>query len=329
MSVLANDIVFYNSVSPPEADTGASGGVIDLTSKPVFVDVGPAGNIQIVSSASDTTQTVTVTGRRSSGVEISEVKTLLGTTAVPMTTEVSWDRLLKAVKSASTTGDIAVEATTITRNNTAMGGAAQTTSVMAYIDLDAGASAADDAYNGQVIRITGGAGSGQIRTIIDYVGATKRAFVSRDWSTAPTATSVFRVAQGMVFDKLPSEILTVKRIAYKANAEPAAGNAKSVYSKVFAKNTHATLALLAATISEVSDPMANFTFALDATVNATTSVVNRLTSPGFTFNATAKVVPGVDLGPTAAIGIWLRLLLDAGEPAADSFINMGVTGDSV
>ena len=56
--------------------------------------------------------------------------------------------------------------------------------------LDAAASAVDDFYNGLVIRLTGGTGSGQIREIIDYVGSTKIATVSRAWGTNPDATRV-------------------------------------------------------------------------------------------------------------------------------------------
>lgn len=61
------------------------------------------------------------------------------------------------------------------------------------LTLDAGASAVDDAYNGMHVNITAGTGSGQQRTISDYVGATKVATVSVAWTTNPDATSVFRI----------------------------------------------------------------------------------------------------------------------------------------
>jgi hypothetical protein len=70
------------------------------------------------------------------------------------------------------------------RRNTATAGGATT------ITLDGSASAVDDFYNGVLIVLVGGTGSGQFRTISDYVGATKVATVST-WSTNPDATSVF------------------------------------------------------------------------------------------------------------------------------------------
>ena len=123
-------------------------------------------------------------------------------------------------------------------------------------------------------------------------------------------------------------MLTIRRIAYKAVAEAASGSAKSIYSKIFCENTHATLALLAATIGETADPTSNFTFALAAAVDDSVSVASRITDPGLTFNGTDKAVPGTDLGAGSAIGIWLKLLLDAGEPAANSSVTLNATGSS-
>lgn len=329
MSVLASDIKWYCSANMPETDTTTSGGAIDTQVKPTFVDIAPAGNLQIVSSdAGDTSQTVTITGRRASGVEISEVKTLNGQTPVPMTTETGWDRILKAVKSATTTGDVAVEAATAERDNTAQGGADATASEMAYITLDASASAVDDAYNGMVVRIDGGTGSGQIRQILDYEGSSKKAWVNRDWGTTPDNTSTFVVSEGTVFDKSPAEIMTVRRIMYKAEAEAAGGSAKDLYEKVFCKNTHATLALLGASITEEADAEGQFTFGLAASKDDSGSVSNRVTDPGVTFDSLEKNVPGTDLEAGEAIGIWFDLNLPAGDPATDTTVEMGANGTS-
>ena len=73
------------------------------------------------------------------------------------------------------------------RNNTAVAGGANT------ITLDAGALATDDIYNGSVITITSGTGSGQSRVISDYVGSTQVATVSTNWATQPNNTSVFSI----------------------------------------------------------------------------------------------------------------------------------------
>jgi hypothetical protein len=73
------------------------------------------------------------------------------------------------------------------RRNTAQSGAAGT------ITLDASASSTDDFYNGDLISIVGGTGSGQTNRIRDYVGSTKVATLARNWITNPDNTSVFVV----------------------------------------------------------------------------------------------------------------------------------------
>ncbi len=79
---------------------------------------------------------------------------------------------------------------TVEASGTAQAGAAST------ITLAADASATDDAYNNATIHIVGGTGSGQSRTISDYVGSTKVAAVDADWTTQPDATSVYEISGG-------------------------------------------------------------------------------------------------------------------------------------
>lgn len=71
------------------------------------------------------------------------------------------------------------------RSGTAQAGASST------ITLDASADPRNDYYNDARIFIYSGTGSGQIRTISDYVGSTKVATVSSSWTTNPDSTSVF------------------------------------------------------------------------------------------------------------------------------------------
>lgn len=106
MSVLASDIVVYGSATMPENDTTtAIGGAIDTTTLVVFTDVTTASTLEVVSSStSDTSQTLTLTGRDSTGVAISETVSLNGTTVVSLTN--TYGRLLKAVLSATTTGTV-------------------------------------------------------------------------------------------------------------------------------------------------------------------------------------------------------------------------------
>jgi hypothetical protein len=59
--------------------------------------------------------------------------------------------------------------------------------------LAAGASAVDDTYNGMILTLTGGTGSGQTRVITDYVGSTKVANIDYPWGTTPDATTTYSV----------------------------------------------------------------------------------------------------------------------------------------
>jgi hypothetical protein len=59
--------------------------------------------------------------------------------------------------------------------------------------LRSNASGTDDIYNGSVLRITDGKGSGQQREIINYVGTTKTATVNTAFTTVPNTSSVYLV----------------------------------------------------------------------------------------------------------------------------------------
>jgi hypothetical protein len=61
------------------------------------------------------------------------------------------------------------------------------------IALDAGASAVDGYYDGTIVAIMTGTGSGQARVISSYVGATKTATVAEAWTIPPASDSVFVV----------------------------------------------------------------------------------------------------------------------------------------
>jgi len=79
------------------------------------------------------------------------------------------------------------EGVTVTHSGTAASGTTTT------IVLDESASAINDLYNGQLVVISAGTGSGQTRTIFDYVGSTKTVTPSVAFSPAPDNTSVFRI----------------------------------------------------------------------------------------------------------------------------------------
>lgn len=112
MSVVATDIVVYGAANVAETDGVTQGGAIDTTVRYVFDDATLANTlndtVDVVSDdAGDTTQTVTVTGRDAGGAIVSEVFSLNGLTI--QNGAQTFERILKIVKSASTTGNITVE----------------------------------------------------------------------------------------------------------------------------------------------------------------------------------------------------------------------------
>jgi hypothetical protein len=327
MPIKLSELKWRGSASMPDDDTPvAIGGAIALDKKAHFQDVN--GTVQGVSSAAgDTTQTITVSGRDATGAIVAPVITLNGLTAV--TNAQSFERLLKAVKSATTTGDVAIEAQTAERTGTAQAGSADD------LTLDTGASGVDGTYDFMVLRLTGGTGSGQIREIIRYTGADKKALVSRPWTVTPDATSVFRVSKGFYFDKSPDEIMQVRRPFYNAAANAPGGGAVDYHEKLFAKNTHGSLALLSAKVAELADPSASVSFALETTVNGTGTNGggnNRKVAPSSGiggFDSTEKDVPGTQLTAGQAIGVWLKLSLADGGAALKTTYTPRLKGNTV
>jgi hypothetical protein len=61
------------------------------------------------------------------------------------------------------------------------------------IELDASASAVDGAYDPALISIYAGKGAGQGRTIYEYDGTNKYAYINRDWKVIPDSTSKYMI----------------------------------------------------------------------------------------------------------------------------------------
>lgn len=72
------------------------------------------------------------------------------------------------------------------------GGTAQA-GTSSTITLASSFPAVDDLFNGKQIEIVSGTGSGQVRTISDYVGSTRVATVSSNWTTPPNSSSVYEI----------------------------------------------------------------------------------------------------------------------------------------
>ena len=126
---------------------------------------------------------------------------------------------INAINDIPHTRDVYIEVKTVPSTSldtgTAQAGAAAT------ITLQAGASAVDDAYNGATIKIDSGTGSGQYRTLSDYVGATKVATVSSAWTVTPDATSVYTVSNGTILGEGGGHVRLIGgKITCGAQADP-------------------------------------------------------------------------------------------------------------
>ncbi len=115
-SVASTDLVWYGSANMDEADGSTQGGAIATTvrivpdSASLFNSLSSTKVDIISSDAGDNSQTVTVTGRSSTGSFTSEAMSANGTSTVNGT--VNYDRLEKIVISASHAGTITVTAHT-------------------------------------------------------------------------------------------------------------------------------------------------------------------------------------------------------------------------
>lgn len=322
MPLTVTDLKIFGSATMPDDNAVTQiGGAVATSKKPTFADV--AGTLQAVSSSgSDTTQTVTVHYRDSAGALQSQAAVLTGTT--PIAYGASVLRLEKALKGATTNGNVAVEAQVAERTGTAQGG--DSTS----ITLDAGASGVDDAYAAMVVRITANTGAGQIREIYAYTGADKKATINHPWATNPNATSVFRVSRGFFFDKDPAEVTEVRRVFYDAAANAPGGGAVAFYDKAFFRNSSSGLSLLSAQVVLQSDPTSRVTFGLAATINDTGNNGvgnNRTVAPvGIAFGTSPVTVPGSDLMAGSSIGVWLKAGLLDGDIAQVGTLVLRLTG---
>lgn len=83
------------------------------------------------------------------------------------------------------------------------------------VTLDAGASAVDDFYKYQLLKIESGTGAGQSRMITAYVGSTKVATTSPNWATNPDNTSVFTIlSSGVLAATAPGNDGLEKNVAF-------------------------------------------------------------------------------------------------------------------
>lgn len=151
-------------------------------------------------------------------------------------------------------------------------------------------------------------------------------------SAAVGTITVRRSVAGATVRAIPVGERGFMALFRKGASDPSAQ--KDYFTKVFIKNTHATLALTSATIRQNADPDARITHLPAAANDDTVSVTNRLTAPGAadtldpdTFDDTDKAIG--TLGAGVARGVWLRLRLPAADTPHRTTYTLEITGQSV
>jgi len=109
---------------------------------------------------------------------------------------------------------------------------------------------------------------------------------------------------------------------------------RDYYGKFFWKNTHGTLALLAASVIENADPTGLVTHALETSIGGSGTSTNRVTAPGSVtaFGSTAITLSTAtgtaDLTSGSAIGVWLKLSLATNNAAIRSTYTSEIDGST-
>lgn len=372
MSVTPNAIILYGSADMPEADGVTVGGALDLTKRVTFYDLPAAGTFDIVSSsASDTAVKVQVTGRNSTGtIQTPAAATLNGTTVVANAFSAqSFERLIAGVITGgaiagltspggtAAVGDIAVLShSREIAGHTAQAGSASTaggTPPLFKLQSGDGATVGALTYAGLglIVRLTGGTGAGQLRTIVaSYAAGAYGAdvvAVNRDWTTVPDATSTYDLGFGLLFEILPNPVTAITRLFATATADIPGGATRTFYEKIFALNTSTVTALQGAAIEVLSETPALpgsvlLDLALCKALNDTATAANRQTLPengdasALTFVTQPSPVsviasPGtLPAGNDAAVaqGIWLRWTAPAGSQAYKGAADIRTNGST-
>jgi hypothetical protein len=343
MSVRPGDVRIYGSANMPDVDGATTGGAVDFTKKIDFSDIATGTMDYISSSGSDTAVTLALTGRDATGVIQTETKTLTGTTKVAGAQ--SFERLLKGVAGGSAAVGVvaAISHTAVVSGHTCQAGsAAPTAASPGLVKLQSGDGAAR--VLGEILHLTGGTGSGQLLEIVGLpavYGTDIVAVSAPSFSATPDATTTYDIHTGFLFDMLPNPIAQVRRPFYNAAADAPGGSSRTFYEKVFAVNANASTALTVAAIAKQTDPSAGtLQVALTNALNDTATVANRQTAPAtgitaFTSGAAPQSinVPSPQNLPSGnaaadAQGVWLSLLLAAGQAPAKTGFTLRASGQT-
>ena len=113
MSVQSNELVIYTANNMPEDNTSTVGGDINSGIRASFDDPSSAVQIVTYSSSASDTGTLSLTGRSTAGLIISDTISLSGTTKISSSN--TYERILKAELSKVCDGIVTVSGTSINK----------------------------------------------------------------------------------------------------------------------------------------------------------------------------------------------------------------------
>lgn len=109
-AIAASDLVLYCAQSHPTNDSSLVGGAIDTFMRAVFTDITTDDAEVLSDNPTDTSQSVTIKGRRADGTVITETRTLNGTTAVIFSTLGVFERVEEVRLSGACVGNVTLRA---------------------------------------------------------------------------------------------------------------------------------------------------------------------------------------------------------------------------
>lgn len=125
----------------------------------------------------------------------------------------------------------------------------------------------------------------------------------------------------------------IRRPFYDVAADAVGGSQRIFYEKVYIRNNNSVNALLSAQVTEIASGVFNdIDFGLESgSLGGSQSVASRLnTAPTgvTTFGNGPTSIPASDLSPASHQAMWLRLTLNAGAAAQNSYYQFKVTGNT-
>jgi hypothetical protein len=176
--------------------------------------------------------------------------------------------------------------------------------------------------------------NGTTAVILSTMGVVERVQRALLNNNCTGTVTVRRSVAGATIATIPPAERGFRRMFINAVSDPS--SSKNYYEKIFLKNTHATLAALNATVTQSADPTGKVTHLLAASAGDSATSTNRITAPGAsdtldpdTFDDNSKAVPGTNLAAGAAIGVWLRLALNAAESPIKSTYTVALNFSTV